>query len=187
MLLVAVQAGSNDKGLPVIKLVTVPADTPGLIITPMPELPFVPEIDHAAVSFNGVSLAAGNILPGDGYSDYVKPFRTIEDIHVALSISAYALKTSLQVAAPHWLTETFISITASHCQLCQQPAQSTATHLTLNGSRELLMNALQELEPYWQAGAPDTFQDWLRDKAILKVAATARDKRTEKAWQQYDK
>ena len=39
---------------------------------------FVPEISHAEVELDRVKVSDADVLPGDGYDDYLKPFRTIE-------------------------------------------------------------------------------------------------------------
>jgi hypothetical protein len=40
----------------------------------------------------GFGADDSQVLPGDGYLDYVKPFRTIEDIHVNASILGLSMQ-----------------------------------------------------------------------------------------------
>ena len=47
------------------------------------------EIPHAEVGLDRVRVEASAVLPGDGYADYVKPFRTIEDAHVHCALLGY--------------------------------------------------------------------------------------------------
>ena len=63
----------------VLRLVSVSARGPGVVFVPLPPTPFAPEVGHAALQLEG---APAELLPGDGYTDYLKPFRTIEDLHV---------------------------------------------------------------------------------------------------------
>ena len=58
----------------------------------MTGLPFVPEISHGTVAFSDVPVDSGSILPGDGYSEYIKPFRTIEDLHVFAAILGFIFR-----------------------------------------------------------------------------------------------
>jgi hypothetical protein len=46
----------------------------------------------ACVCVYGFGADDSQVLPGDGYLDYVKPFRTIEDIHVSASILGLSMQ-----------------------------------------------------------------------------------------------
>ncbi len=73
----------EEAGRPALALVRVDAAAPGVTVTPLGETPFVPEIPHASVRLAGVR--AFETLPGDGWADYVRPFRSVEDtlVHAA--------------------------------------------------------------------------------------------------------
>lgn len=178
VLLVAATTGEDSQGRPVLRLVKVPGTAEGVSVQPMPPLPFVPEIDHASVSFAKVRVPAEDILPGDGYADYVKPFRTTEDIHVTLALCGYLVRMALQTGyAPEQLP-LWLSLTAQHIQLAQLPAADPMTHLLLAGVRGQLEQAIPDLESHWQHADPESFAHWQRDKALLKVASKAREQRT---------
>jgi acyl-CoA dehydrogenase len=107
LFLVAARDASVAGERAAIKLVRVPSNAPGLRIEPMPPTRFVPEVPHAQLHFEGVALAAGALLPGDGYVRYVKPFRTVEDIHVVAAQLGYALREARRFAWPQaWPTRT---------------------------------------------------------------------------------
>lgn len=80
--LVIARAGTHSDGKPSLRAVLVAAG-PQAAVTPLPPLPFAPEIPHATVTFTD---APGETLPGDGYADYLKPFRTVEDLHVLAAV-----------------------------------------------------------------------------------------------------
>ena len=157
----------------------------GISVKPMPALSFVPQIDHASVQFQSVKCSADSVLPGDGYSGYVKPFRTIEDIYVSLALCGYLLQVSLTISASREISETIMACIASHAALAQADPTSRATHLLLAGARRQMEQLLPSLETQWAAQHQETFRCWERDKALLKVAATAREKRTDVAWAYY--
>jgi alkylation response protein AidB-like acyl-CoA dehydrogenase len=73
-----------------LRLVRVPTSAPNLVIRSS-AAPFVPEIEHAEIELAGVEVPADAVLPGDGYDDYVKPFRTVEDLHVHAALVGYLL------------------------------------------------------------------------------------------------
>ncbi len=84
---------------PVLRVARVPTPTQGLVLQPMPPTRFVPEVPHAQVLMHDVRVSAGALLPNDGYDAYVKPFRTIEDLHVTLAVLAYLLREG---RVRHW-------------------------------------------------------------------------------------
>ena len=65
----------------------------------MPPTRFVPEVPHAQVLMQDLRVSASALLPHDGYDAYVKPFRTIEDLHVTLAVLAYLLR---EARVRHW-------------------------------------------------------------------------------------
>ena len=53
-----------------------------MTIEDRPPTPFAPEIPHARITLANVTVRDEDVLPGDGYARYLKPFRTIEDTFV---------------------------------------------------------------------------------------------------------
>lgn len=185
LLLVAARQGEQPNGLPNIRLVQVPATAAGVTLETMAPLGFVPEIDHASIHLHQVIVNSDAILSGDGYRDYVKPFRTIEDTYVCLALCGYLLKTARLLQANNTLQENILASIASHQQLTTFDPKDPACHLLLAGARHQLEYWLLQLENHWQATDHEGFTLWQRDKALLKVAAGAREKRTATAWNQF--
>ena len=70
----------------------------------MPATKFVPEVPHAQLQFENLKVKEAEILPGDGYDQYVKPFRTVEDIHVQAAVLSYLMREGQRLSWPqHWL------------------------------------------------------------------------------------
>src|SRR5260221_9404342 len=70
----------------------------------MPATKFVPEVPHAQLEFRNLALSDADLLPGDGYASYVKPFRTIEDIHVQAAVLSYLMREGQRLSWPQdWL------------------------------------------------------------------------------------
>jgi hypothetical protein len=174
-LLVAARSGDRD-GRPLIRMVRIRGDAPGISRKSTPPIRFVPEIDHASVQFDDLPVDGDALLPGDGYSDYVKPFRTVEDCHVGLAVTAYLLRVSLQVA-PSSLVEPALACIAAHAALATMDPASPATHLALAGARDMLRGFIPALEERWRGSDPDSFTAWERDRSLLEVAGSARERR----------
>lgn len=164
-----------------ITLVGIPASLQGVQLVPLPTLAFVPEIGHARVRFDNVRVAADALQSGDGYGDYVKPFRTLEDIHVSAACCGLLLGQALR---HHWPEATaLISLAHSWWQLANEPARAPATHLVLAGLMLQQQQLLESLTPRIAEDAAFAAR-WQRDLPLLKVAEKARRQRTDNAWQQ---
>jgi hypothetical protein len=160
-------------------VVRVPRDAPGVTLE-VSAAAFVPEIAHARVTLDG---AAGEVLPGDGYADYVKPFRTVEDIHVHAALVGYWFGVARQRGFARALIERLAMTAAALAALGAEDARAPATHVALGGVLAATADLVAELEAAW-ADVPDEEWDrWQRDRAILRVAGKARGERLARAWE----
>ena len=183
-LYVAASAGVDASGRNRIRLLRVAAAAPGVAIRRLPDAAFVPELPHAAVIFTDVAVADAALLPGDGYERYVKPFRSIEDIHVELALLGHLLRQTRATPDSEPLQARLLGQVALLRTIAAMPPEDAATHLLLAGNRHVFEALLAALEAAWQAGNPDFHALWTRDRALLAVAGTARAARTAKAWEQ---
>ena len=90
-LLVVASRGLEADGRNRLRLVRVRPTATGVQIVPKNTMPFAPEVSHALVRFVDVVVENEDVLPGDGYDDYLKPFRTLEDTHVLAATVGYLL------------------------------------------------------------------------------------------------
>ncbi len=155
-------------------------------MTPLPELPMVPDVPHAAVSFAGVEIDPEDRLPGDGYLGYVKPFRTVEDVHVVASVLGYLLGVARSHAWPEAIMERLLGVLASFRTLALEPPLAPAVHLALAGVLADLRTLLHDAEPHWEAVPEEVAANFRRDVRLLDVASQAREARREAAWRALD-
>jgi acyl-CoA dehydrogenase len=167
------QAGRNR-----LKVVRVPASAPNLRIRSS-AAPFVPEIEHAEIDLDGVEVPADAVLPGDGYDDYLKPFRTVEDLHVHAALIGYLITVSRRIAPP--LVEPLLALAGSTRSLADMDVKSASMHLALAGLIELATRVVADVERAWSAQPDEEWQRWQRDRALLQVATKARLARRENA------
>lgn len=183
-LLLVVGALPGDETRPQLKLARVAAGTPGLQLLPMPETRFVPEVPHARVQLDGVVVDAGALLPGDGYERYVKPFRSIEDIHVTLAVLAYLLREARQRDWPAAFAERLCAVLVTLAALSEAAADAPATHVALAGALAQAHALYEDAGTLWaQCGDDPAAQRWQRDAALFAVAGTARSQRAARAWE----
>ncbi len=173
-LLVVARVGELD-GRPRLALAAVRADQPGVRVTRLPETPFVPEVPHAEAHFEGAEVSY--LFPGDGYADYLKPFRTVEDLHVHAAFYGYALRATL-ATEHHEGTERLLALVAAVEALTHAPPTASTTHLTLAG----ILAATNDLVTTLEATLTAVDPRFPRDRPLLLVAGKARAARREAAW-----
>jgi hypothetical protein len=176
------EAASAER--PAIRLVKVSSGSPGLKIESMPATKFVPEVPHARLQFENLKIGETEILPGDGYDQYVKPFRTVEDIHVQAAVLSYLMREGQRLSWPqHWL-ERLSALLAAMGKLSDMPASHAETHIALAGALAIGAGLIGETEAFWEAAKADPAAErWKRDRDLLKVAGSAREQRTRRAWE----
>jgi len=177
------EAASTSR--PAIRLVKVSSGSPGLKIEHMPATKFVPEVPHARLQFENLAVRESDILPGDGYDQYVKPFRTVEDIHVQAAVLSYLMREGQRLSWPqHWL-ERLSALLAALGKLADMPASHAETHITLAGALAMGAGLIGETDAFWLKSAADPAAlRWERDRELLTVAGNARELRTRRAWDQ---
>lgn len=182
-LIVAARVGEQSDEKPALAVVRIPADREGVSMEALPAIPFVPEIPHARVQFHDVQVDDRERMSGDGYLEYVKPFRTVEDIHVFATASAYLLGLAKRCAGPaDWMSE-LCALIATLDRLRIAPPLDPGVHVALHGvTRNLLrLFSTDEFARVWKGAPSEERARWERDQKLLEVANTAREARFRKA------
>jgi acyl-CoA dehydrogenase len=179
--LLVVASTGEEAGRNRLRVVRVRADAPGVHLHPS-TTPFVPEIPHAAVELDGVIATEADVLPGDGYDEYLKPFRTIEDIHVHAALAGYLIGVTRRHGLPHDVQERLLVLAVATCTLARADPKAATTHAALAGILDLAPRLIGEIEPLWSVSPDDEWSRWQRDRALLRVAGSARAARRERAW-----
>lgn len=163
---------------PCLALGVVRQGAPGVRIEPLPALPLMPDIGHARLH---LEQAHGERLAGDGWDDYVKPFRTLEDVHVLTAVVAWQFGVGRDCAWPETLMLRLQALLAGCAEVARQAPDAPATHLLLAGLFAEQQALAGELELAFAGGPAHWAELWLRDKGLLRIAEAARSKRLEKA------
>jgi len=120
----------------------------------------------------------------DGYDEYVKPFRTVEDIHVQAAVLSYLMREGQRLSWPQGWLERLSALLAALGKLSDMPASHPETHIALAGALAIGAGLIGETEAFWQAAAADPAAlRWRRDRELLKIAGGAREQRTRRAWE----
>ncbi len=182
-LIIVARVGEKPDGRPDLAVVRIPSSRDGVVLQELPETPFMPEVPHTSVQLDGVEVLANERLPGDGYLDYVKPFRTIEDIHVLGATLSYLVGLARRTRAPTTLIAELSADLVALDRLRDGPPLDPRVHVALHGVyRHVTRFVGSEDFARLLDSAPDDEQDrWERDQALLRVASKARHARFERA------
>jgi alkylation response protein AidB-like acyl-CoA dehydrogenase len=146
----------------------------GVRIEMLPSLPLMPDIGHARLHLDGAHCER---LAGDGWDDYVKPFRSIEDLHVLTAVSAWLYGVGQDANWPQALQLRLLGLLAGCAEVARQGQAQPATHLLLAGLFAQFAALDAELHAAFAAGPADWAALWQRDRGLLSLAASARGKR----------
>jgi hypothetical protein len=181
-IVVVAKASDGADGRPVLRAVRVPKDARGVTVTEMPQTAFVPEVPHAEIVFDDVRLDEAAVLPGDGYSDYVKPFRTVEDLHVNAAVLGYLLSVALRNGWSDTLISRATALLAGGRALAPLDPRRAETHVALAGFLEQARALAEEAEGSWALVDDSERERWYRDRVLTQVASKARQQRRERAF-----
>ena len=184
-ILVAASTGTDPEGRNQIRLAQIDRNAAGVRIEPMAELPFIPEISHGVVYLENVQVSNTQLLPGDAYIKYIKPFRTIEDIHVSAAILGYLFRTASLYGWPQSIRETLLGLITAIRPLAMADPLSPQIHIAYVGLQWSIEQLIKESTVHWEK-TPDAVRDaWKRDRAVMGIASKAGQKRLESAWKPF--
>jgi hypothetical protein len=183
ILLVAAHAGVDPTGRKRFKLVRVAAAAPGVTIQRMPPPTCIPEIPHAELQLSDVAIDADAPLPGDGYAEYVKRFRTVEDIHIHGAVLGYFLGAARRFEFPATVIERTASAILATRGLSELDPDAAETHVALAGTLARDANLLDHSDAHWEKVEAGERDRWRRDRqGFGSVAGELREARRRRAW-----
>jgi alkylation response protein AidB-like acyl-CoA dehydrogenase len=184
-IVIAREAGSPEDR-PSLKAVVLRSGTAGLSVLPMPPTRFVPEVPHARIRLENVRVEPGSVLAGDAYERYVKPFRTVEDIHVHSATLAYLVAEARARGWPAAWIERAAAALQALARLASLVPLAPATHIALAGALAIGDGLVEEAERHWAGQEDEPARRWRRDRELLGVAGSARERRLAAAWRALD-
>ncbi len=181
-LLVVASRGERD-GRIWLQVARIPRSREGVTVRDRDPIAFAPEIPHARVAFRGVRVAPEEILEGDGYERVVKPFRTIEDVHVIAAWLGHVIRLARAHEEPREVVERALASISALRGLAEADPSSPAVHVALAGVLDFIADVSKTVT---LAKADDTTKSrWQRDLPLLAVAGAARNLRREAAWKRF--
>lgn len=179
-LLVVACVGTDDHERKKLRLVRIPKDRDGVRLVEGPPTPFVPEVPHARLILEGAKVGRDEVLEGDGYEDYVKPFRTVEDLHVMAASIGWIAQVMRRAEAPREQLEALGELATSCFALALVEPLDAAVHVVLGGAWRRFRALVSELP--WERTDETTRARFERDRALFEVAGSVRQQRLDIAW-----
>lgn len=146
-------------------------------------MPFsiVPDLPHASVRFEAVRVNENDVLPGDGYLDYVKPFRWWEDCAVSLGLTSWLLAQGIRQGWPGRVLNSILCVVFELSDLLENNQADEVSYLRFENIRQRLGELMKMTEALWLPDSKDMYEMWVRDRSILKVGGQARALRFQKS------
>lgn len=174
-----VAARSEQPGeTPRLSLAVVYPGEPGVRVEKLPALPLMPDISHGRLHLDG---ALCELLAGDGWDAYVKPFRSLEDVYVLSAMTAWLYGVGQDSGWSQPLLLRLLALLAGCAEASRQPPNNPAGHVLLGGLFAQFDALKNEIDQALAEGNPEWAQMWQRDQSVMQLAAGARAKRLAKA------
>lgn len=163
---------------PCLSLAVVYPDEPGVRVEKLAAIPLMPDVSHGRVFLEN---ALCELLAGDGWDAYVKPFRTLEDIYVLSAMSAWLYGVGQDSDWPQALQLRLLALLAGCAEVSRQAPNNPCGHVLLGGLFAQFEGLKAEINQALAEGPPQWAAMWQRDQAVMDLAAGARAKRLAKA------
>lgn len=169
-----------------LKAVAVNASAEGVAMQRLPPLPFCSEISHSSVTFTS---AQGTLLPGDGYTNYMRAFRSVEDVHVAASLCGLFLRIARQETGVETATAARVGMVAAAVLEAAREIHSPSHDDVSEHSTNLVLSGISaEVEQVGLTLCKEVLRTNLflgekmeKDMILLRVGKTVRDTRLKRA------
>lgn len=166
-----------------LRMIALPANRVGITLDLTPYVDYGPEMRIADLAFEDVVVHADEVLPGDAYLKYIKPFRLIEDVYNTAGTQIGMFRLGLDHGWADEQLETLVSL------ICQA-ADVSSTDMARPEAILLLTAYLRASGEFWidtwhnwSDPPPAVIAAWSPDRGLLDVAARARETRRATAWQ----
>lgn len=168
LLIIAVEGYAEDR--PILKAVQVELSVIGLDLTVLPSMGMLPGVAHGKLVLNEVQ---GSILKGDGYLDFNKKFRSIEDAHLLMAFTSLILSKVVRCKLNDSLIDDCMVIITSLLNL--EFDDKPFNVLQLSGLYKSFEFIQAKFEANLLAISLDFKDEWLRDSKVFRLAESIRE------------
>lgn len=166
-----------------LRVVRVLRTAPGVELAGARSQSVVPELHHCEVRFAAVPIRARDLIAGDGYADYAKPFRLREDVFVTGCTLAFLLAHGHTMDWPTRWRQRCIAAIVSLGKCAELNPSDPPSQLLAAGALSLAGDVIDQTGALWEQQASAESARWLRDRPILGLGKDARRQRAVSAWE----
>lgn len=175
-------ADGPAKGPGSLSIVRLPIRSPGVGTEPLQAQLVIPELPQAAVRFEGAQVSPSDVVQGDGYADYAKPFRMHEDVFVTGCAIAYLLRESQVGSWPTAWVERAIAVVSLLALCSRNDASQGGGIILVAGALSIAGDVIRDAEMQWTKSQESARARWMRDRPILALGKEVRRQRAVQAW-----
>jgi len=176
-LLIAARSEAPGEAVCLSLAVVYPGE-PGVRLEKLPAIALMPDISHGRLYLDNAQC---ELLAGDGWDAYVKPFRTLEDVYVLSAMTAWLYGIGQDSDWPQALQLRLLALLAGCAEASRQAPNNPAGHVLLGGLFAQFEGLKVEIDQALADGPPHWAAMWQRDQAVMALGAGARGKRLAKA------
>ncbi len=138
------------------------------------------EIPICDLEFNATAVA--EVIPGDAYSLYIKPFRLIEDVFSTLATQIALFRLGERTGLDQSQREDLLALIVQGLVVAEGQMNRPHEILLLTSYLRASQAHWGLLAAQWHRADPSLFKSWQPQRMILTVAARAREQRRTNAW-----
>ncbi len=168
-------------GRPLLKMVHLSATTDNMELTNF-ELKFMKAIKHGKLKLDNVKIEDSQILEGDGFAKYTRPFRTLEDICIHTALHGMLLRQAIDSNWSAALRDKLVLNIFTLKNLIDLPLNAPETILLASTYQQQFSALLPAIEEAVKAHSPTEFQvNWALNRRFLMMGEKLKAMRLEKA------
>ena len=167
LIVIAVAGRNGDR--PLLKAVKVSMPVVGAQVDVMPSMGMMPEVGHGKLTLENVPC---EVLEGDGYLDFNKKFRTIEDAHLLMAFTSLILSKSVRFGLDDSLIDECLVIISSLFSLSFEDAPINT--LQLSGLYKLFEVLRDKFEIQLSEINAGFKSEWERDSKVFGLSKKTR-------------
>ena len=156
-LLVLCKTDEVVNGRSLLKMVHLPRQAKNISIANF-DLPFMLEVKHGKLTMEKAQISTDQILVGDGYTQYTKPFRTLEDILVGTAHQAMLLRQAIEHQWEEEIRDQIVLNLFTLKNLLALPPSDMETHLLLATHEQHFEHLLPIIETNIANHSPASFK-----------------------------
>ena len=165
-----------------LRMVALPADRAGITLDLTPYKDYGPEMRIADVAFDNVAVRAHEVLAGDAYLNFIKPFRLIEDVYNTAGVQIGLFRLGLEHDWSEERLETLIGLVTQAAAVSNTDMSSPASILLLTAYLRASGEFWVDTWESWSDAPAEVTKAWTPARGLLDVAARARETRRQSAW-----